>query len=273
MTRSFRIGRLFGIELRIDPSWLLVFALVTWSLTSLFGSWHPQWPRPLAFTVAVSAAALFFVSIVLHELAHSGVALAYGIPVRDITLHLFGGASNIEKEPPTPTAELLMAAVGPIASVAIGVVLIVASRAFVDDTGSAEEVLASLDPLETLLVWLGPVNVVLGGFNLIPGFPLDGGRVLRAVLWGATGSLERATRAAGVAGQAIGLGFVALGGAIACGVDVPLLGSGVVSGVWLALIGLFLRSAAVAHVRGGVPDAPLIASPAAVPPAPTGPRG
>src|SRR5687767_6559141 len=111
MQRGFRIGRLFGIELRVDASWLLIFALVTWSLTSLFSAWHPDWSGATSIIVAAISAGFFFGSVLFHEMAHSLVARAYGIPVRDITLHMFGGVSNIEREPPTPAAELLIAIV------------------------------------------------------------------------------------------------------------------------------------------------------------------
>jgi Zn-dependent protease len=261
MGNGFRIGRLFGIDFRVDPSWLFIFVLISWSLTSLFGSWHPDWSIATSLIVALIAAVTFFVSIILHELAHSAVALAYGIPVRDITLHLFGGVSNIEKEPPTPQAELLMAIVGPIASIGLGLAMLLASAVLIDvrvpDVDSAESLVSRLGPLETLLVWLGPVNVVVGLFNLIPGFPLDGGRVLRAIVWRITGDLDKATRVAGGAGQAVGWLFVILGAAMALGVRLPFFGRGITSGLWLAMIGLFLRNAAVVHVRGAAVDQAL----------------
>ncbi len=255
---GMRIGRLFGIELRIDPSWLFIFFLVGWSLTSLFGTWHPDWSIAQSLIVALTAAVLFFASVLFHELAHSLIALAYGIPVRDITLHLFGGVSNIEKEPPTPAAELLMAIVGPIASIGLGLVMLVLSAVLIDLRAPAadnpETLVSQLGPFETLLVWLGPVNVIVGLFNLIPGFPLDGGRVLRAILWRITGNLQKATRIAGGCGQAVGWFFVALGISMVLGFRVPFFGRGAVSGVWLAMIGLFLRNAAVAQVRGAALD-------------------
>ncbi len=257
-----RIGRLFGIEIRVDPSWLFIFVLVGWSLTSLFGAWHPDWPFATSLVVAVTAALVFFASVLFHELAHSLVALAYGIPVRDITLHLFGGVSNIEKEPPTPGSELLMAIVGPIASIGLGIAMVVVSAILIDirtpdAVESAEGVIAHLGPLETLLVWLGPVNIIVGVFNMLPGFPLDGGRVLRAIVWRITGSLEKATRVAGGAGQAVGWLFVVLGLSMVLGFRVPLFGRGVMSGLWLAMIGLFLRNAAVAHLRSAAMDQAL----------------
>lgn len=258
MGNGMRIGRLFGIELRVDPSWLFIFILVAWSLTSLFGMWHPDWSLATSLIVALTAALLFFASVLFHELAHSLVALAYGIPVRDITLHLFGGVSNIEKEPPTPAAEFLMAIVGPMASIGLGIAMLVVSSVLIDiratEFESAEVLVAQLGPLETLLVWLGPVNVIVGLFNMLPGFPLDGGRVLRAIVWRVTGSLDKATRVAGSAGQGVGWLFVVLGLAMILGISVPFFGRGVLSGLWLAMIGLFLRNAAVAHLRGATFD-------------------
>lgn len=255
-----RIGRLFGIELRVDPSWLFIFLLVGWSLTSLFAAWHPDWSFATSLVVAVAAALVFFASVLFHELAHSLVALAYGIPVRDITLHLFGGVSNIEKEPPTPGSELLMAIVGPIASIGLGLAMLVLSALLIDirtrGVESAEVIVAQLGPVETLLVWLGPVNIIVGLFNMLPGFPLDGGRVLRAIVWRVTGSLEKATRIAGGAGQAVGWLFVVLGLAMVLGFRVPFFGTGL-SGLWLAMIGLFLRNAAVAHLRSAAMEQSL----------------
>lgn len=254
MGNAFRVGKLFGIELRIDPSWLFIFVLVGWSLTSLFTAWHPNWSLGTSILVALASALMFFVSVLLHELAHSVVALAYGIPVRDITLHLFGGVSNIEKEPPTPMSEFLIAIVGPIASIGIGFTMLVLSALLIDlryttDADTAALAISRLGPLETLLVWLGPVNIIVGLFNMLPGFPLDGGRVLRAILWKITGSLTKATRIAGNAGRLVGWSLIVMGGAMALGYQVPVFGHGLMSGIWLVLIGLFLRTAAVAHLR------------------------
>jgi Zn-dependent protease len=261
MGRAFRLGRLFGVELRVDPSWLFIFLLVCWSLTSLFAAWHPDWLVGTSFVVALAAALLFFGSVLVHELAHSLVARAYGIPVRDITLHLFGGVSSIEKEPPTPGAEFLIAIVGPIVSIGLGVLMMIFSLLSMNlDTqsiDSAQVVASQLDPLSTLLVWLGPVNVVVGLFNLLPGFPLDGGRVLRALIWKITGSLRRATWISSVVGQVVGFGFVGLGILMAFGQPVPFFGRGLGAGLWLAMIGLFLRNAAVAHQRGAIIDEAL----------------
>jgi Zn-dependent protease/predicted transcriptional regulator len=262
MGNAFRLGRLFGIELRVDASWLFIFTLVGWSLTRLFSMWHPDWSLATSIAVALAAALMFFASVLFHELAHSLVARGYGIPVRDITLHLFGGVSNIEKEPPTPLSEFLIAIIGPIVSIGLGVAMIVATSFIIDvrpgDVEDPAAMMERLGPISTLLIWLGPVNVTVGLFNLIPGFPLDGGRVLRALVWRISGNLQTATRTASAAGQAVGWFFVALGAAMALGYRVPFFGTGLTSGLWLALIGLFLRNAAVAHLRGAALEEALV---------------
>ncbi len=254
MRSSFRVGRLLGIDLRVDSSWLLVLVLVVWSLSSLFARWHPDWAPGTVLVVALLAALAFFGSVLLHELAHSIVARLYGIPVRDITLHLFGGVSNIEREPPTPAAELLIAIVGPLTSVGLGVVMTLIVSLWIGllglDVDSAAEAIAQLGPVTTVLSWLGPINIAVGLFNLIPGFPLDGGRILRAITWLVTGNERRATRIATTAGQLVGWTFIAFGAFMALGYAVPFFGRGLGGGVWLALIGLFLRNAATQHQAG-----------------------
>ena len=257
MRKAIPLGRLFGIELKVDPSWLFVFALVVWSLTSVFAAWHPLWATRTSLAVALVAAVAFFSSIVVHELAHALVARLYGVSVRDITLHMFGGVSNLEREPPTAGAELLIAIVGPIASVTLGVAMLalaalVTGGAFNPSAPGADAaaMMARLSPAATLLVWLGPVNLVVGLFNLIPGFPLDGGRILRAVLWKSTGNLRQATRWSTSVGRLVGLAFIVIGGAMALGLRVPFFGTGLGSGLWLALIGMFLRGAATQHQAG-----------------------
>ncbi|MCL2724281.1 MAG: site-2 protease family protein [Polyangiaceae bacterium] len=255
MRHAIRIGRVLGIDFKIDSSWLVIAALVVWSLSSLFSAWHPEWPWPTRIAVAVAAMLAFFGSVVLHELAHSIVARIYGIPVRDITLHMFGGVSNIEREPPTPAAEFLIAIVGPIASVLLGIGMMAFAVIF---TGilhrtqfeTAAEAIAHMGPLTTLLMWLGPVNIVVGLFNMVPGFPLDGGRILRSILWRTTGSLSKATKLAASAGQFVGWAFIVTAIFMALGYRVPFFGTGFGPGLWLALIGFFLRNAAVQHRIG-----------------------
>ncbi len=246
--RAVRLGRIFGIEIAIDASWIFIALLMGWSLTHAFSRWHPDWSAATAVITAIVATVLFFVSVVLHELAHSLVAKRFGVPVDRITLFLFGGVSNIEREPPSAMAEFLTAAVGPLTSVLLGVALMaigsLAIRLPADPMREPVADLSSLSPVESLLLWLGPINVIVGVFNLIPAFPLDGGRILRAAIWGGTKDLHAATWWASALGQAIGWGLVFLGVAIVFGAEVPMFGRGVVAGLWLAFIGWFLSSAA-----------------------------
>ncbi len=251
MRDGIRLGRLFGISLSLDFSWILIFLLITWNLTRMFWQWHPGWGMG-NLGVAVVASLLFFASVLAHELGHALVATAWGVPVREIRLFLFGGVSDIEREPPSPLAEFVIAVVGPAVSFAIGLFCILVSGFFLRNSSLSDPgaVLASLDPLSTVILWLGPINVIIGAFNLIPGFPLDGGRVLRAALWRLTGDLRKATRWAGAAGQSIGWAFVVMGIAMVLGARVPFFGQGAGSGIWLALIGWFLSSAAARSYRG-----------------------
>lgn len=255
MRGGIRIGRLFGIQIALDLSWIVIFLLVCWNLTTVFSSWHPQWAFGESVSLAVAAALLFFASVLAHELAHSLVARSFGVDVREIRLFLFGGVSNIAHEPPSAKAELLIAVVGPITSIGFGIAMSIVASLFVGRGVSLNQpsvftALAGLGPLPTLLMWLGSINVLVGVFNLIPGFPLDGGRILRAVIWAATKDMRRATLYASVVGQIVGWSFVALGVAMFFGLEVPFFGRGVVSGLWLVFIGWFLASAAQTSYRG-----------------------
>lgn len=242
--RGFKVAQLFGLEIRLDPSLLIIFALIVGSLgVGVLPAWHPDWTSTAHWAVATAAGALFLVSILLHEMAHALVAKAYGLPVRTITLFLFGGVTNIEEDPQRPGAEFVIAGVGPLTSLAIGAGCLVLAAALSGPVPSDAPPAAyaqQLGPVATLLAWLGPVNILLGLFNMLPGFPLDGGRMFRAALWKITGSLLTATRWASRAGVALGWTFVAVGVAMALGLSVPILGSGLVSGLWLAFIGWFL---------------------------------
>jgi Zn-dependent protease/CBS domain-containing protein len=249
MRSGLRLGRLFGISIHIDWSWLLIFFLITWNLATSFAQIHPAWGPALSWSVAIIAALLFFASVLAHELAHALVAKAQHIPVRNITLFLFGGVSNIEQEPPSPGAEFVLAIVGPITSIVLGILFLLAAGlglGAMGDVATNPAALASrLDPLTTLLLWLGPVNLILGIFNLVPGFPLDGGRVLRSILWAATKNLRTATRWVSWIGQAIAWLMIFGGIAMIFGTRLPFFGTGVVGGVWLAIIGWFLSNAAI----------------------------
>jgi len=254
MRSGIRIGRLFGIQIVLDLSWIVIFLLVCWNLTAVFSTWHPDWALGESVSLAVAAAVLFFCSVLAHELAHSLVARSFDVEVREIRLFLFGGVSNIAHEPPSAKAELLIAVVGPLTSIAFGVAMSMIGSFFVPAevarSGDMLRTIATLGPLTTLLLWLGSINVIVGVFNLIPGFPLDGGRILRALVWTATGDLRKATFWASAVGQIIGWGFVAIGVGMFFGMSVPFFGGGLVSGLWLVFVGWFLASAASASYRG-----------------------
>jgi Zn-dependent protease/CBS domain-containing protein len=253
--KGISLGNWFGVRVGLDPSLLLIFLLVVSTLgIGVFPSWHPDWPRTLSWSVAIVATCLFFLSILLHELAHTLVARAAHIPVRSITLFLFGGVANIEREPTSPKTEALMAVVGPLTSILLGLLFGVIGTALMpsevrSSTASADAVLAALSPIATLFVWLGPINVFIGLFNLIPALPLDGGRILRAILWAATGHFETATRWAARVGQVLGWVLIVVGIAMAFGIRVPIFGTGFISGLWLAFIGWFVNAAAIASYR------------------------
>jgi Zn-dependent protease/predicted transcriptional regulator len=257
---AFRIGKLFGVDIRVDWSWVFIFLLMTWNLTAVFSEVHVDWPLAEQIGVALVASVLFFGSILAHELAHSLVAIRFGLRVRSITLFLLGGVSNIEQEPRSAKVEFATAVVGPLTSIVLGVGFLalagIATVVQLRDVERAQRTIAQLGPVPTLLAWLGPINVVIGVFNLIPAFPLDGGRVLRSILWGLSGDLPKATLRASAIGQAIGWLFIVAGLAMSFGVKLPLFGVGLASGLWLAFIGWFIRSgAAQASRRLGVDEA------------------
>jgi Zn-dependent protease/CBS domain-containing protein len=239
---------------RLDWSLLIIFALVTTSVGGgLFPAWHPDWSAATVWLTAGAAAVLLIASVLAHELSHALMGRRHGVDIKRITLFVFGGLAHLEREPDDWRAELWMAAIGPVVSLAIGLACTFAATAGVDTgaltTVGAEALLAELGPMQTLLLWLGPVNIVLALFNIVPAFPLDGGRVLRAILWGATGSLERATRRAAGAGRLFSWLLIGSGIAMALGVNVPPFGTGLGAGLWIALIGWFLHNAAIASTR------------------------
>jgi Zn-dependent protease len=242
---SLRLGKVAGVEICLDISVAIVFALVVVSLGSgAFARWHPQWSGALIWTTALAAGVLFFASLLAHELSHSLMAKLRGIPVPRITLFVFGGVSEMQEEPDSPKTEFLIAAVGPAVSLLLGLVcgMIGAwvagpALARVETADDFEQALAALGPVSTLLLWLGPVNLMLGLFNLVPGFPLDGGRLLRAALWRVTGNQLKATWWASTAGRVVAWGLMGWG-------LFQALGGMFVQGMWLVLIGWFLSNAA-----------------------------
>jgi Zn-dependent protease/CBS domain-containing protein len=235
MRPTIRLGRFFGIDIGVHYSWLIIALLIVFSLAGNFQSTNPQWPPQVIWSLSVITALLFFASIVVHELAHAVVAIRRGMPVRSITLFALGGVANIEKESTDARSEFWMAIVGPITSLVIGLVFLGLAHA----TGWRPEFGTPPSPLWAGLVWLGYINIALAVFNMIPGYPLDGGRVFRAIAWHITGSHERATRIAAAVGQ-----FIA-GALIVFGLIRFFLGAGF-GGLWLAFIGWFLSQAAVA---------------------------
>lgn len=226
MGKGLKVARVFGIEVRVHPSWLIVFVIFAWSLaTSLFPHAYPNWTRPTTWTVAVVATVLLFASVLLHELAHSLVARSQGIGVRSITLFLLGGVSTIEEDASSPGREALMAGAGPATSLVVGAVTLASAR-----------LVPWPETVGAVLAYLGSVNILLAVFNLLPGFPLDGGRVLRAVLWRLTGDFGRATRWAARTGNVFGYLFIAAGVMLAFSIDF-------IGGLWTGFVGWVLLQA------------------------------
>ena len=225
---SWRVGRVAGIEIRIDSSWAVIALLITYSMYLRLSVLYPELSGGGAVALAILSAVLFFGSVLVHEFAHALVSQARGIRVQDITLFLFGGATRARVESRGPGDEFLIALVGPLTSgLLAGLFWIVA--------GLGSDVLSR--PLTGTLGYLAWTNLLLAAFNLVQGFPLDGGRLLRSAIWKATGSLPRATRIASLAGQAVGWLLVAAGVA-------SLLAGDLAGGIWFAFIGWFLVQAA-----------------------------
>jgi Zn-dependent protease/CBS domain-containing protein len=228
MESSFTIARIRGIPIGVHYTWAFAVLLITWSLAAgYFPASYPGWSRPLYFLVGAAAAVLLFVSVLLHELCHSIVAQARGLKVHSITLFIFGGVSNIAQESEDPQDEFLIAVVGPLSSLALAGVFWLAGMALPND----------LSPTSALVTYLAMVNLMLAIFNILPGFPLDGGRVLRAILWGATGSVVRGTTIASVVGQVVAFVFIGYG-------FLQIFDGNFLNGLWIAFIGWFLNSAA-----------------------------
>jgi Zn-dependent protease/CBS domain-containing protein len=228
MKHSLRLGRIGGIDIGVHYTWILIFFLISWSLAQgYFPQTYPGWDIVTYWITGIIAALLLFVSVLFHELAHSFVARSRGMSVSSITLFIFGGVSNLEEEPEKPKAELVMSIVGPLASLVLAGIF----------WGLAQLVKSEQSPLVAMLGYLALINAILSAFNLIPGFPLDGGRVLRSILWATTGSLLKATNIAATVGRLFGWALIAFG-------LFELFGGNFLGGIWLAFIGWFLSSAA-----------------------------
>jgi Zn-dependent protease/CBS domain-containing protein len=227
MEASIRLGRLRGIEIGVHYSWLLVFALLTYSLAvGVFPSWYPGWSSGTYWAVGALASVLLFASVLAHELGHSLVAQSRGVPVISIVLFIFGGVAQLADEARRARDEFLIAVAGPLVSVAIGIVSL-GLWPIVEDISQ---------PLGAIFEYLGWANLILVAFNSIPAYPLDGGRVLRALLWGTLGNVVRATRIA--AGIGVAIGFLFMAGGLFLVFRSPL------SGIWLIALGWFLQNAA-----------------------------
>ncbi|WP_420633104.1 M50 family metallopeptidase [Candidatus Palauibacter sp.] len=232
---SFRIGRWFGFPIRIDYSWFLVAALVIWTFsTREFPRVLPFYPASTYLAMGTAAAILFFLSVLLHELGHALVGRMRGVTVESITLFIFGGIAQARDEARRPLDEFLLTAAGPLASLALAGLFLGARI--------AAEAVAAPPPVVTVLGFLALLNFILAIFNMIPGFPLDGGRIFRSIVWAATGDLVRATRWATRGGRLFGAALIVLG--------VFNLSRGqMISGLWAALIGWFVVNAATSSLR------------------------
>lgn len=258
VSHSMPLFTIFGIEVRLDISVLVIFFLIVYSLGSgIFPQWHPDWSPELIWTTALVSGVLFFVSLLAHELSHSVVSQRYGIPVPRITLFLFGGMAEPSREPELPKIEFWVAIAGPLMSLLISLVCtnlalwIVGDQDLMAGVASGDDgALAQLGPVSTSLLWLGSINLILAVFNMIPGFPMDGGRVFRAIIWGITGDQIKATRWASNGGRYFGWTLMALG-------VLTVFGGGGLGGLWWILIGWFISSLATMSYKQLVTDRAL----------------
>ncbi len=242
MRSSIRLFRIAGIDIGIHYTWIFIFALITWTLAAgIFPSQYPGQSASLYWGMGIITALLLFASVLLHELAHSLVAKARGMSVSSITLFILGGVSNLEEEPEKPGIEFAMAIVGPATSLVIGVICWAIAVALTGTLLSPLQLISGgtfETPVGAIIGYLAWINVLLAVFNLVPGFPLDGGRVLRSIIWGSTGSLTKATNIASRIGQFFGWVLIAFG------VFQLLYFGNFIGGLWLVFIGWFLNSSA-----------------------------
>lgn len=228
--KQVKLFTIFGFAVRVHASWLIIALLVTWTLaTQVFGVMQACFSPALCWMLAVAGTIGLFASVVFHELCHSLVARHYGLPMKGITLFIFGGVAEMDDEPPSAKVEFLMAIAGPASSVVLA--------GFFYGLQGITAWMGPVVSLEGLLGWLGLINIILAAFNLIPGFPLDGGRVLRAGLWAWKGNIRWATRVASEVGSIFGFLLIALG-------VIDVMMGAAIAGLWLFLIGLFIRYAA-----------------------------
>jgi len=244
MKGSLRVARIAGIEISIHYTWILIFVLITWSLAAgYFPDEYPGWETATYWITALIAALLLFFSVLFHEFSHSLMARSRGLPVRSITLFLLGGISNLESEPEKPGVEFAIAIIGPLSSLALAAIF----------WGVLKLDWAPEGPVKATVNYLILVNILLAAFNILPGFPLDGGRVLRSLIWGVTSDLKKATNIASTIGQVFGWIM------IAAGVFVALTGQ-LLNGIWLVFIGWFLNTSAEAALYVSERDPEVYAS-------------
>jgi Zn-dependent protease/predicted transcriptional regulator len=229
MGTSIRLGKIFGVEIGIHWSWIFIFFIVTWSFAAgVFEEFYPDWSTQQRWVGGALVSAVFFVSVLLHELSHAIVSNRNGLPVKTITLFVFGGVANLSKEPDSAKLEFKIAVVGPLTSLALGALFAVLWAALYNVNDGVAGICANL----------ALINASLAVFNMLPGFPLDGGRVFRSIVWGRNHNRLRATRTASLVGEWIAYGVMAIGV-----VETLFIGLG---GLWLLLIGFFLKNAAQA---------------------------
>jgi Zn-dependent protease len=223
---GMRLGKILGIPIYLHSTWIIIFAGITYFLYDQFAQQYPRWTPAQAIGVSVFTSVLFFGSLLFHELAHSAVAQHYKIRVLSITLFIFGGVASIERDPSKAIQEFNIAIAGPLASGLLAAIFFGLAQVFLSN-----------QMVNAVSTWLWTTNALLAVFNLLPGFPLDGGRIFRAMIWGATQNFSKATRIAGTSGRMIAYALILLGGfAVFKGV--------IVSGLWSVFIGFFLLNAA-----------------------------
>ena len=259
---SIRVARLFGIDINIHFSWIVIFFVLVTNLSEAFyPDQFPQWSRQKTFVVSAVSALLFFGSVVAHELAHSLVARRFQMTVSSITLFMLGGVASLKSEPPSARAELFMAAAGPLTSIGIGIASLLV--AFAADAAQAS--VPWLQVVSAVAGYLGPINLIVAVFNLVPGFPLDGGRVLRAAIWGVTKDRLRATQIAARGGQLFAGLLFSVGVAFVFGIGVP---QNELQGILYGFIAYFVWNAASASLQqerlasavGGATVGPLMST-------------
>jgi len=232
MKAQIKLGRIFGVEIGLHYSWFIIALLIALSLAGQFHALNPNWGEAIIWTTAIATSLLFFVAIIAHELSHAAVAKARHLPVRSITLFALGGVAQIEKEANDPATEFLKGIAGPVMSTVIGVLCLAVAWTLGWAPGTDPDT-----AVPAMFMWLGYINLSLAIFNMVPGFPLDGGRVLRSVLWWLTGDGVRATRLAARVGEIVAFAFIVLG-------VFRFFGGAGIGGLWIAFIGWFLLDAA-----------------------------